>query len=125
MDPALLVASGSVLVAAGTALLTSRSARRATDVNAQAAQLQWVDKMKQDTVDARKEVELMQEEVRLLRRKLGVVTREADHWIACYEAVHRTAWRPGMTLDGVRTMLGPDIPPPDRSLARPSEPGDT
>lgn len=99
------------------AVLVWRSSRRAnavqaaaTDVNARAAELAWVKEVRQDAKEAREDVEALQEQVRTLSRQLAVVTREAEHWIAQYQFVHRTAWRPGMTLEQLRAILGPDAP---------------
>jgi uncharacterized protein YlxW (UPF0749 family) len=113
MDPAIVVAGLSGVVALACAVLTFRSSGRATNVNEQAEQLQWVKDMREGASEARKEVKELQEEVRTLKRQLDVVTREADHWIAEYQLVHRTAWRPGMTLDRVRELLGPEAPTPN------------
>jgi chromosome condensin MukBEF ATPase and DNA-binding subunit MukB len=62
-------------------------------------------------IDAREEVDQLRAQVRQLQRQLDVVTREADHWIAEHQAMRRHAWRPGMTLDRLRELIGPIDPP--------------
>ena len=110
MDTPVVVAVIALAASAVTAFFTWRASSRATDVNARAAELQWVKEIRQDATDARKEVEALQEQVRTLRRQLDSAIREADHWISQYQAVHRTAWRPGVTIDHLRDMLGPSAP---------------
>lgn len=109
MDTALivaLVAAAASIVAAGIA---ARSSRRATDVNEQAANLGWVKELRQDAIDARKEVAELRVEVRELRRQLSVVTDEADHWITQHTTMRNHAFRGGMTLERLR-QLWPDPP---------------
>jgi HAMP domain-containing protein len=105
----------TALIAAGAATLAAvfswRASSRATDVNARAADLGWVKEMRQDAHDAREEVEQLRGQVRELRRQLDAVTREADHWIAEHQAMRRHAWRPGMTIDRLRDLIGPVDPP--------------
>jgi peptidoglycan hydrolase CwlO-like protein len=103
-----LIAGAPGLVAA---FLVYRSANRANDVNARAAELGWVKELRQDAADAREEVDQLRAQVRQLQRQLDVVTREADHWIAEHQAMRRHAWRPGMTLDRLRELIGPIDPP--------------
>lgn len=67
--------------------------------------------LRQDTIDAREEVVQLRTEVRELRRQLDVVTREADHWIAEHQSMRRHTWRPGMTIDRLRELIGPLDPP--------------
>lgn len=117
METSVAVAIIAALSSMFCAVLVWRSSRRAnavqaaaTDVNARAAELAWVKEVRQDAKEARDEIEGLQEQVRTLSRQLAVVTREADHWIAQYQFVHRTAWRPGMTLEQLRAILGPDAP---------------
>jgi peptidoglycan hydrolase CwlO-like protein len=110
VDTPVLVAIISSLSAVFCGFMVWRSSGRATNVNEQAAQLSWVKEIRQDATDARKEVEALQEQVRTLRRQLDSAIREADHWISQYQAVHRTAWRPGVTIDHLRDMLGPSAP---------------
>jgi hypothetical protein len=100
---AVVALSGTVL----TALVTWRSSSRATDVSARAGDLAWVKELRQDAVDARGEVVQLQEEVRVLRRQLEVVTREADYWIAEAQTMRRHTWRSGMTIERLRGLVGP------------------
>jgi predicted RNase H-like nuclease (RuvC/YqgF family) len=102
------VAAGAAIVAA---IISARSSRRATDVNEQAANLEWVKELRRDAVDARKEVAELRSEVRELRRQLAVVTGEADYWINEHQALRRHAWRPGMTIERLRELLGHEPPP--------------
>jgi PAS domain-containing protein len=109
--------SGTVITVTASAasamfcgFLVWRSSGRATDVNERAAELSWVKEMRQDATDTRKELDLCKQQVQTLSRQLDVVTREAEHWIAQYQLVHRTAWRPGMTLERIKELLGPDLP---------------
>ena len=110
MDAPVVVAVISSVVTAFSGVLVWRASGRATDVNARAAELAWVKEIRQDAGDARKDVAALQEQVRTLTRQLSVVTREAEHWIAQYQLVHRTAWRPGVTLDQLRELLGTNAP---------------
>lgn len=110
MDTPVAVAVISAAAAVFSGVLVWRSSGRATDVNERAAELAWVKEIRQDAKDAREDVEALQEQVRALSRQLSVVTREAEHWIAQYQLVHRTAWRTGVTLEQVRDLLGPDTP---------------
>lgn len=117
MDASVIVAGISATSALICGVLVWRSSRRATnvqaqgvDVSARTAELAWVKEIRQDAKDAREDVEALQEQVRTLTRQLAVVTREAEHWIAQYQFIHRTAWRPGITLEQLRQILGPDSP---------------
>lgn len=115
MDAAIVIAAGSVLVAAGSAIFTFRNGSKATDVNARAGELGWVKELRQDALDTRKEMENCQQQVRDLSRQLTVVTREAEHWIAEYQFVHRTLWRNGISIERLRELLGPPPPEPTSS----------
>lgn len=108
MDATVAVAGISAGAAVFSGFLVWRSSGRATDVNARAAELAWVKEIRQDAKDAREDVEALQAQVRTLTRQLSVVTREAEHWITRYQFVHRTAHRPGITLEQLREILGPD-----------------
>lgn len=110
MDPAIVVAVLGAVAGIWGATVAARASRRATDVNQQAANLEWVKTLRQDAVDARKEVGDLRAEVRELRRQLSLVTAEADHWIAEHQSFRRHAWRPGMTIDRLRELLGPEPP---------------
>lgn len=117
MDTSVVVAVIAAASSMFCGVLVWRSSRKATavqadatDINARAAELAWVKEIRQDAKDAREDVEALQEQVRSLSRQLAVVTREAEHWIAQYQFVHRTAWRPGITLEQLRQILGPDAP---------------
>jgi uncharacterized protein YlxW (UPF0749 family) len=103
-----LIALGGTLV---TVFFTFRSSGRATDVNARAAELGWVKELRQDTIDAREEVDQLRNQVRDLRRQLEAVTREADYWINEHQTMRRHTWRPGMTIDRLRELIGPIDPP--------------
>lgn len=103
-----LIALGGTLI---TGYFTFRASSRANDVNQQAANLGWVKELRQDAIDARKEIVQLQDEVRRLHRQLDIVTREADHWITEHQTIRRQAWRPGMTIDRLRDLIGPIEPP--------------
>lgn len=103
-----LIASASSLVAA---LLVYRSSKRANAIALEQANLGWAREVRQDAADARNEVAALREEVRTLRRQLEVATREADHWITEHQGLRRHAWRPGMTIDRLRDLIGPVEPP--------------
>lgn len=107
MEAAVVIAGGSVAVAALSALFTYRASGAATDVSRKAEELGWVKELRQDAIDTRREMDACQIQVTQLRRQLAVVTREAEHWISEFQFVHRTIWRPGMTLDRVRELMGP------------------
>ncbi len=107
MDTPTLVA---VIAMAGTAItgfFTWRTSGRANDRN---ADLGWAREIRQDAIDARKEVEALQAKVQTLSRQVDTMQREAEYWIGQYQLVHRTAHRPGMTLDRLREFLGPEAP---------------
>ena len=105
----------TALIAAGAAVLAAyfswRASTRATDVNARAAELGWVKELRQDTIDARREVQQLREEIRQVRRELAVAQDEADHWNAEHQTMRRHTWRPGMTIERLRELIGPLDPP--------------
>jgi Ni/Co efflux regulator RcnB len=107
VDTPVLVAIVAAVASIAAAVIAARSSRRATDVN-------WVKELRQDAVDARKEVADLRAEVRELRRQLAVVTNEADHWIAEHTTIRQHAFRPGMTIERLRELFGPDAAPPAR-----------
>lgn len=111
MDAAAVTAAGAVAVSALAAFFTFRNSGQANSVSERAGELGWVKELRQDAVDTRREMETCREEVTNLRRQLGVVTREAEHWITEYAFLHRTVWRPGVTVERLRELLGP--PPPE------------
>jgi len=111
VDKAIVVALIAGVPGLVAAFLVYRSSSRATDVNQQAANLGWVKELRQDAIDAREEVDQLRHQVRELRRQLEAVTREADHWIAEHQSMRRHAWRPGMTIDRLRELIGPVDPP--------------
>lgn len=107
METAVLVALIAGLPGIVAALLVYRSSGKATDVNEKAQELGWVKELRQDALDTRKEMEALQDQVMTLRRQLATVTREAEHWIAEYQFVHRTVWREGANIERLRELLGP------------------
>lgn len=110
MDTPIVVALIALGASGVTAFFTWRASGRATDVNERAAELQWVKEIRQDALDARKDVEALQAKVQTLSRQVDTITREAEYWMQQYQLVHRTAWRNGMTLERVRQFLGPEPP---------------
>ena len=110
MDKTIVVALIAGVPGLIAAFLVFRSSSRANDVNQQAANLGWVKELRQDAVDAREEVDQLRNQVRELRRQLEAVTREADHWIAEHQSMRRHAWRPGMTIERLRDLIGPIDP---------------
>lgn len=110
MDTPIAVALIALAASGITAFFTWRASGRATDVNERTADLAWVKEIRQDAIDARKEVEALQAQLRTVSRQMDAMQKEAEYWIAQYQLVHRTAWRPGMTLDRLRDFLGPDAP---------------
>lgn len=110
MDTAIWVAVISAGAATVSGFLVWRSSGRATDVNERNADLAWVKEIRQDAIDARKEVDALQSQLRTVSRQMEAMQKEAEYWITQYQLVHRTAWRPGMTLDRLRELLGPDAP---------------
>lgn len=111
MDTGVVVAAISASSAVICGALVWRSSGRATAVDRQAADLEWVKEIKQDAVAARKEVDALTKQVRTLSAQMDAMAKETDYWIAQYQLVHRTVWRPGMTLDRVRQFIGPEPPP--------------
>lgn len=102
----------TALIAAAAALVAAwfswRASTRATD---RQAELGWAKEVRQDAADARTEVAQLRTEVRELRRQLEAATREADYWVAEHQAMRRNTWRPGMTIDRLRDLIGPIDPP--------------
>lgn len=107
MDTPIVVALIALAATAVTAFFTWRTSGRAND---RTADLGWAREIRQDAIDARKEVEALQTKVQTLSRQVDAMQRETEYWIGQYQLVHRTAWRPGMTLDRIREFLGPDAP---------------
>ncbi|RAO26458.1 hypothetical protein PSN13_06486 [Micromonospora saelicesensis] len=107
MDASIVVASLSAVVALAAAVMTYRASGKATDVNEQANQLQWVKELRADAGDARREVTDLRTKVADLSRELSVVTREAEQLIAEMQLWRRTAWRDGMSIDRFREFVGP------------------
>lgn len=112
MDTSVVVALIALAASTVTAFFTWRASGQATDVNERSAELLWAKEIRQDALDARKDVEALQAKVLTLSRQVDTITREAEYWMQQYQLVHRTAWRPGMTLDRVRQFLGPEPPTP-------------
>lgn len=107
MDTPIVVALISLGVAVVTGFFTWRTSGRANDRN---ADLNWAREIRQDAIDARKEVEALQAKVQTLSRQVEAMQRETEYWIGQYQLAHRTAWRQGMTLDRLREFLGPEAP---------------
>lgn len=103
-----LIALGGMVV---TGFFTWRSSGRATEVTERSTDLEWAKTIKQDAIEAHKQVEALQVQLRTVSRQMEAVQREAEYWIGQYQLVHRTAWRSGMTLDRLRQFIGPDAPP--------------
>lgn len=110
MDTPILVALIALGASAITAFFTWRASGRATEVNERSAELAWVKEIRQDALDARKEVEALQAQLRTVSRQMEAMQKEAEYWIAQYQLAHRTAWRPGMTMERLRDFLGPEAP---------------
>jgi hypothetical protein len=114
VDAAILVAIIGGAFGTWGAIIAARASRRATDsterTTERSADLEWAKEIRQDAIDARKEVEALQVQLRTVSRQMETVQREAEYWISQYQLVHRTAWRPGMTLDRLRQFIGPDAP---------------
>src|SRR4051812_33957103 len=113
MDPTVIVASISAVAAVWCGFMVFRSSGKSTTVNERAAELAWVKEIRQDAADARKDIDALQDQVRQLTRQLAVVTREAEHWIAEYQFLHRTIWRDGISLGRLREIVGPVADLPD------------
>lgn len=111
MDKTVIVALIAGVPGVLAAFLVYRSSNRANSVNEAAANLGWVKELRQDAHDAREEVDQLRSQVRELRRQLDAVTREADHWIAEHQSMRRHTWRPGMTIERLRELIGPLDPP--------------
>lgn len=111
-------ASIAALITAAAALLAGVfnfiRAGKANNITEKANELGWVKELRQDALDTRKEMEALQSQVQTLRRQLATVSAEADHWIAQYQALHRTIWRDSITVDRLRDYVGPvpQDPPP-------------
>lgn len=111
MDKTIVVALIAGVPGLVAAFLVYRSSRRANSVAEDQANLGWARELRQDAADARSEVGLLRTEVRELRRQLEAATREADYWVTEHQAMRRNTWRPGMTIDRLREMIGPIDPP--------------
>lgn len=110
VDTPIVVALIALAATAVTAFFTWRASTRANNVNDRATDLAWAKEIRQDAIDARKEVDALQSQIRTASRQMDAMQKEAEYWITQYQLVHRTAWRPGMTLDRLREFLGPDAP---------------
>lgn len=111
METPVLVALIAGVPGVLAALLVYRSSRRANAVSQEQANLAWVKELRQDASEAREEVEQLRAQVRKMTRQLDLTQREADHWIAEHQAMRRHVWRPGMTIDRLRELIGPVEPP--------------
>lgn len=107
MEPTVLVAIISAAAAVFCGWMVFRSSGKATDINERAAELAWVKEIRADAAEARRDIDALQDQVRTLTRQLAVVTREAEHWIAEYQFLHRTIWRDGIQIDRLREIVGP------------------
>jgi uncharacterized protein YlxW (UPF0749 family) len=107
VDTPILVALLALVASVVTGFFTWRTSGRANDRN---ADLGWAREIRQDAIDARKEVEALQAKVATLSRQVEAMQRETEYWIGQYQLAHRTAWRSGMTLERLREFLGPDAP---------------
>lgn len=116
MDTPLAVAIVAAAGAVVAAFIAARSSKRATDVSQQANNLAWVKELREDAASARREVAELRGQVRELSRQLEVVTAEADHWIAEHQKVRRHAFRPGMSIERLKELFGPDSAPPVRRV---------
>lgn len=110
MDASIVVAMIALAGMVATGFFTWRASKRATDVSDRAEDRAWVKDIKQDAVEARKEVDALRQQVRTLSTQLDAMAKETDYWISQYQLVHRTAWRPGMNLDRLRQLIGPEPP---------------
>lgn len=111
MDKSIIVALIAGVPGVLVALLVYRSSRRANAVAEDQANLGWAKELRQDAADARSEVAQLRTEVRELRRQLTAATREADYWVTEHQAMRRNTWRPGMTIERLRELIGPVEPP--------------
>lgn len=108
MDKTVVVALIAAAAAVAAAVFSWRASARATD---RQAELGWARELRQDAADARREIDQLRNEIREVRRQLELAQREADHWLTEHQAMRRQAWRPGMTMDRLRDLIGPMDPP--------------
>ena len=118
MDPAIVVAIVTGVPGLIAAWMVYRQSGKANDTKGKEVELGWVKEVRQDAVDARREMERLQEQVTDLSRRLAVVTREADHWIAECRFQNRTIHRDGITVDRLREMFPPMPDPPAANGSR-------
>lgn len=111
MDTPTVVALIALVGTLFTVFFTFRSSGRATDVNQQVANVGLVKELRQDAIDTREELDQVRNQVRDLRRQLEAMTREADYWINEAQTMRRHTWRPGMTIERLRELIGPIDPP--------------
>jgi hypothetical protein len=118
VDTAVVVGLIALGASAITAFFTWRASKRAAEISDRTEDRAWVKDIKQDALDARKELgdarhelEALRKQVRTLSNQMDAMARETDYWISQYQLVHRTAWRDGMTLARLRQFIGPDAPP--------------
>lgn len=86
--------------------LTYRAATRAA-----AAQQQTVDLAR--TKQLREDLTAAEQEVTKLRRQVSVLTKEAEGAVADLVYLRRTIWRPGMTVERLRELVGPEPTSPN------------
>lgn len=122
MEAAIITAVIAGIPGLVAAILVFRSSGRATEVNARAAELTWIKELRQDALDTRKEMEILQRQVQDLRRQLTTATSMAEHWIGQYQTLHKTIWVNGINVDRLREYVGPpplDPPPGSNGLHLP------
>jgi small-conductance mechanosensitive channel len=115
MDPqtrnAILTLLGTVIAC----FLTYRASTRATRVQQQGVDVQQQAADAARTKQLREDLTAAEGEVVKLRRQVAVLTREAESAVADLVYLRRTIWRPGMTVERLRDMVGPEGSPPNGS----------
>lgn len=116
MDAAIVVAAISGAVAAGSMVMTYRASSKATDVSADANQIQWAKELRADAADARRESREARTEAEGANLQARVARGQLREIVSYLGWVLRTIHAPGMTLERLRETVPPDLPPlPDRN----------
>jgi hypothetical protein len=114
MDAAVVVALISGVVAIASATVGWRASNRATSAQQQIGE-RAADAAR--TRQLREDLEAADVQVRTLRRQVEVLTREAEAMAADLAYLRRSIWRPGMTVERLRQLVGPEAPASDNGHA--------
>lgn len=108
MDTSIVVALIAGVVAVVSAGVGWRASNQAADVQQQVGE-RAADAAR--TRQLREDLKAADSEVRSLRRQVEVLVREVESTAADLVYLRRTIFRPGMTIERLRALVGPEAPP--------------